>query len=216
MNSFKTAEAIAEPPDTILAEGAVSPHLYTILSGWVFRYKTLPDGGRQILNFGLPGDFLGLQSAMMEAMGHSVEALTRVTLCVFPREKLWTLYQSHPSLAFDVTWLASREERVMDEHLLAVGRRSASERVAFMLLALWQRARLVNLVEDNVLRFPLTQQHLADALGLSVVHTNKVIRKLTERDLILWRGGALSVRDEAGLRSLASYDSAEKSCRPFI
>ena len=96
--------------------------------GWAFRYKTLPDGRRQILNYALPSDLLGLQGSVNDEMQHSVEALTDMMLCVFPREKLWDLYSNHPTLAFDVTWIAAREEQMLDERLLNVGRRTAVER----------------------------------------------------------------------------------------
>src|SRR4029079_6053041 len=81
---------------SIRLQGANSAHLYTILSGWTFRYKTLPDGRRQILNYALPSDLIGLQGSVNDEMQHSVEALTDVMLCVFPREKLWDLYSNYP------------------------------------------------------------------------------------------------------------------------
>ena len=74
-------------------------------------------------------------------MQHSVEALTDMMLCVFPREKLWDLYTDYPTLAFDVTWLAAREEQILDEHLLSVGRRTAIERIAYLLLHLFGAPR---------------------------------------------------------------------------
>src|ERR1700730_9768141 len=113
VSAFKSAELAAEPGTTLLMQGANSPHLYTLLSGWAFRYKTLPDGRRQILNFIFPGELVGLQAAVLNEMQHSVETLTNCVLCIFPREKLWTLSTGYPALAFDVTWLASREEHIM-------------------------------------------------------------------------------------------------------
>ena len=135
VSAFKSGELNAEAGTTLLLEGTNSAHLYTLLSGWVFRYKALPDGRRQILNFALPGDFLGLQASVTDVMQHSVEALTDSVLCIFERDKLWSLYTQFPSLAFDLTWLAAREEQMLDEHLLSVGRRHAVERVAFVLLS---------------------------------------------------------------------------------
>jgi len=80
-----------------------SPDLYTLYSGWAFRFKTLPDGRRQILNFLLPGDLLGLQAAMFDTAQHSIETLTDVELCLLPRRKVWALFDKIPELAFDVT-----------------------------------------------------------------------------------------------------------------
>ncbi|TIP57352.1 MAG: Crp/Fnr family transcriptional regulator, partial [Mesorhizobium sp.] len=102
----------------VLVEGSHSAHLYTVLSGWAFRYKLLPDGRRQILNFSMPGDLIGLQGSLMGEMQHSVEALSPMLLCVFEREQLQELYRNHPGLAYDITWIASREERMLDENLL--------------------------------------------------------------------------------------------------
>src|SRR5882672_7314340 len=143
VSEFKSGELNIQAGTNILLQGTNSAHLYTILSGWAFRHKTLPDGRRQILNLALPSDLLGLQGSVNDEMQHSVEALTDMILCVFPREKLWSLYTDHPTLAFDVTWLAAREEQMLDEGLLSVGRRTAMERLAYLLLAMFQRAEEV-------------------------------------------------------------------------
>ena len=137
MEGFKAAEVRFSPGSTILLEGTHSAQLYTIFAGWAFRLKTLSDGRRQILNFVLPGDFIGLQGAVFDKMQHTVEALTDTVLCVFPREKVWSLFERHPSLGFDAAWLASREETMLDEHLLSVGQRRASERMSYLLLHLF-------------------------------------------------------------------------------
>jgi CRP-like cAMP-binding protein len=86
----------------IVRAGDESPELYTLYSGWAFRYKTLPDGRRQILNFLLPGDLIGLQAAMFDTAQHGIEALTDVELCVLPRRKVWDLFGQMPGLGFDV------------------------------------------------------------------------------------------------------------------
>ena len=87
--------------------------LSTLLAGWAFRFKTVPDGRRQILNFLLPGDFIGLQQEFADGSGHGVEALTDTALCVFPRDGLWDLFRQFPSLGYDLTWLAAREEGML-------------------------------------------------------------------------------------------------------
>src|ERR1700722_12216129 len=133
----------------IIREGNDSPELYTLYSGWAFRYRTLPDGRRQILNFLLPGDLLGLQAAMFDAALHGIEALTDVQLCVLPRRKVWALFGEVPELAFDVTWLGSREESIVDENLTSVGRRTAAERVAALIISLYKRVKALGLVADE-------------------------------------------------------------------
>jgi CRP/FNR family transcriptional regulator, anaerobic regulatory protein len=213
---FKTGEIKLRLGSTVLQEGEMNTHLYTVLSGWAFRYKTLPDGRRQILNFALPADFLGLQGSVMKEMQHSVEALTDMVLCVFPRDKLWELYSHHPSLAFDVTWLAAREEQMLDDHLLSVGRRSALERTAYILAHLFDRAREVGLAGEDRAQFPITQQHLADALGMSLVHMNKTLRRLTNEGLIRWSGRTFEILDRERLFACAGLERMEPLPRPFI
>ena len=213
---FKTGEFNAEARATILQEGASSAHLYTVLSGWGFRYTLLPDGRRQILNFILPGDLIGLQASVSRETKHSVEALTGMLLCVFQREKLWDLFNNHPGLAFDITWLAALEEQMLDRHLLSVGRRTALERVAYLFLHLHQRALSAGLADRQSFSPPLTQFHIADALGMSVVHTNKTLKRLYQSKLLRWKKRKLELLDLAALRELAHWADEEPYPRPLI
>jgi CRP-like cAMP-binding protein len=217
VSTFKSGELNVQPGTNILLQGTNSAHLYTILSGWAFRYKTLPDGRRQILNYALPSDFLGLQGSVADEMQHSVEALTEMMLCVFPREKLWGLYTGHPALAFDVTWLAAREEQILDEQLLNVGRRTSLERSAYLLLHLFQRAEEVGLTKGSSIQFPFTQQHVADTLGMSLVHTNKTLKRLMATKAVRWKDRQFEILDRESLAEIAGYEhSAPRARRPFI
>lgn len=216
ISGFKRGELVAEAGSAILTEGAHSAHLYTLLSGWAFRYKTLEDGRRQILNYLLPGDLIGLQGSVIGEMQHSVEALSTMVLCVFQRDQLPELFKNHPGLAFDITWLASREERMLDENLLSVGRRSALERAAYLLAFIYQRAVAIGLTDGKPLLIPITQQHVADTLGLSIVHTNKTLRKLMESKLIRWHDRACEVLDPAGLQEAAGWQGLGERIRPLI
>jgi CRP-like cAMP-binding protein len=145
-----------------------------------------------------------------------VEALTPLVLCVFPRAKIFELYQRFPSLAFDITWLAAREEQLIDEHLLSIGRRTALERIAYLLLHLSVRAEESGLAKDGSVQFPFTQQHLADTLGMSLVHTNKTLRRLLASDAVRWRGRQFEVVDRTELVRLAGTDVVLPRPRPFI
>jgi len=216
VETFKVGELTAEAGSSILSEGSNSAHVYTVLKGWGYRYKTLDDGRLQILNYLLPGDFVGLQGAVLKEMGHSVGALTDMLLCVFERQKLWSLYSKYPSLAFDITWLASREEQLLDEHLVSLGRRSAIERIAYVLLLLHDRSIETGQEREGQVTFPFTQQHLADTLGLSLVHTNKTLRKLTERNTIAWHDRSFRLVDREALESIAKYEATSDEPRPFI
>lgn len=216
VSSFKTGELVADTGTTILSEGAHSAHLYTVLSGWAFRYKTLQDGRRQILNYMVPGDLLGIQGSVIGEMEHSVEALSPLVLCVFQRDRLNEMFVEHPGLAFDITWLAAREERMLDDHLLSLGRRSAMERAAYLLAFLYHRAVAVGVAPGKSLQIPITQMHVADTLGLSIVHTNKTLRKLADRKLIRWLDRSCEILDVDGLMDVADWEGPQEERRPLI
>jgi CRP-like cAMP-binding protein len=216
ISTFKRGELAVDKGATVLVEGSHSAHLYTVLSGWAFRYKLLPDGRRQILNFSMPGDLIGLQGSLMGEMQHSVEALSPMLLCVFERDQLQELYRNHPGLAYDITWIASREERMLDENLLSVGRRTALERAAYLIAFIASRARSAGLNGKTPVRIPITQQHIADTLGLSLVHTNKTIRKLMDRNLVIWRDGGCEVIDYDRLKQLSRWEGLGEERRPLI
>ena len=216
INDIKREHLAAPAGTEIIGAGDDCPELYTLYSGWAFRFKTLPDGRRQILNFLLPGDLLGLQAAMFDAALHGVEALTDVQLCVLPRRKVWALFGGMPGLAFDVTWLGSREESIVDENLTSVGRRTAAERVAALIVALYKRANALGLVADGTFAFPLTQQHIADALGLSLVHTNKTLARLRRMGMFTLGNGTLTLANPRVIERIAQYFDAEIPLRPLI
>jgi CRP/FNR family transcriptional regulator len=216
ITKLKAGELRTGPASTVLQEGAQSDHLFTLLEGWAFRYKTLDDGRRQITSFVLPGDLIGIQASMLGDMDHSVETLTPAVLCSFPRKRVWELFQSSPSLAFDITWLAARQESMLNEHLLSLGRRKAMECAAYYILHLYLRADDVGLVTESKVRFPFTQDHLADALGLSLVHTNKTLKRLAAQGLVQWEHGWCSIPDIAALADLAKFDLEQPRRRPLL
>ena len=215
VSQFKRGELSVERGATVLVEGMHSAHLFTLLSGWAFRYKLLTDGRRQIMNYVLPGDLVGLQGSLMGEMDHSVEALTPVTLCVFERAQLGRLFERHASLAYDLTWIAAQEESILDEHLLSIGRRTALERTAYLLSFIHQRARATGAAGGRRV-IPITQQHIADTLGLSLVHTNKTLRKLADRKLMRWQDRGCEILDADGLLALSGWEGLKREPRPFI
>ncbi len=216
IDGFKRGELVAEPGSAVLTEGSNSAHLYTVLSGWGFRYKLLEDGRRQILNLVMPGDFIGLQGSVLKEMQHSVEALSAMLLCVFERDRLWSLYANYPALAYDITWLAAREEQTLDEHLLSIGRRSALERLAYLLLFIFSRAKARQMTRKNTLVFPFTQQHIADTLGLSLVHTNKTLKRLSAMQVVHWHDRRFEIVDHDKLAEIAGWEPAPETVRPLI
>jgi CRP-like cAMP-binding protein len=193
INEIKREHLTMSAGEEIIRIGDEAPEVYTLYAGWAFRYKMLADGRRQILSFVLPGDLLGLQAAMFDAALYGIEALTDVQLCVLPRKKIWALFGQMPGLAFDVAWLGSRSESFVDENLTSVGRRTAAERVAALIVTLYKRAKVLAMVDGETFAFPLTQQHIADALGLSLVHTNKTLSKLKRMGMFKQQNGTMTL-----------------------
>jgi CRP-like cAMP-binding protein len=218
VQSLKRREVHLRAGETLIHEGQTDAPLYTLRSGWAFRYKTLSDGRRQILTFLLAGDFIGVQQKMGDASAHGVQTLTDAQLCVFQRDALWELHRQSPTMGFNITWLTAHEESMVDDTLLSVGRRSAEERIAMLLIILFKRAAALQADGGAAgVPFPLTQQHIADGLGLSLVHTNKTLRKLERRGLHAMQDGRLVMRDVKALARLADlYGDGKPAPRPLI
>jgi len=216
INEMKRDHLVCPPGGEVIAAGQDQAELYTLYAGWAIRCKTLPDGRRQILNILLPGDLIGLQGAMFEAAAYSVEAITEVQLCLLPRRKMWSLFENMPELAFDVTWLGSREESIVDENLTSTGQRTAAERIAALIIQLYKRLNVLGMVVNGAMPFPLTQQHIADTLGLSLVHTNKSLAKLRKLGMFSQTNSTLLLSNPKALESLAQYFEEEVAKRPLI
>lgn len=218
VQSLKRREVHLRAGETLIHEGQTDAPLFTLRSGWAFRYKTLSDGRRQILTFLLAGDFIGVQQKMGDASAHGVQTLTDAQLCVFQRDALWELHRRSPTMGFNITWLTAHEESMVDDTLLSVGRRSAEERIATLLIILFKRAAALQPDGGKSgVPFPLTQQHIADGLGLSLVHTNKTLRKLERRGLHHIEDATLYLRDVKALTRLADlYGDGKPAPRPLI
>lgn len=217
MQKFKTGELKVEPGTTLMLEGSNSPQLYTVLEGMGLRYKTMASGDRQVINIVLPGDFIGLQAGVMNEMQHSVESTTAMTLCVFDRKSLWSLFRDQPERAYDLTWIAAVEEHFLGEALALIGHMSGIERIARAFVRLHDRGEALGLVEGGDMPLPYRQQDLADALGLSLVHTNKTLKHLRETGVVSWRDGRLRFLDYDRLCEIADLDGARAPVtRPLI
>ncbi|ATG48182.1 Crp/Fnr family transcriptional regulator [Celeribacter ethanolicus] len=213
---FKSGELSVDAGTTIQIEGSETPHLYTVLSGMGVRYKTLENGRRQVINFILPGDFVGLQAGVMGEAGHSVEATTPMVLCTFRRSDLWRLFQNHPGRAYDLVWLAASEEAFLGQSLVTVGQRKGLERVSWALLKLFDRLKHLGLAKGNRVPLPYRQQDVADALGLSLVHTNKTLGVLRSRHVARWSDGELQILDRETLQGYALVEEEDVGQRPLI
>ena len=190
----------------LVHQGQIHSAAYILAEGWVCSYKILRDGTRQIVDFQIPGDFLGLRSVLLRTADHNIEPITPVEASEVLESDLLNAFTANLRLATAVLWAASRDEAMVVEHLCGIGRRDALERTAHLLLELSVRLTLVSRGTREGFACPLTQYHLADALGLSAVHVNRVLRELRERDLLTFQKGKVTIHDFDGLVDLVEFD----------
>jgi len=190
----------------MMYQGQTDQAAYIISSGWVCSYKLLPDGTRQIVDFQIPGDFLGLRSVLFRTADYNAQPITAVEATEVKAVDLVSAFTQTPRLATALMWAASRDEAMMIEHLVNLGRRNAVERTAHFLLELGVRLRLVGLGDKTGYKCPLSQYLLADALGLSAVHINRVLRELREKGLLTFKKGRVTFDDFDTLVKLADFD----------
>ncbi|MFO7921656.1 Crp/Fnr family transcriptional regulator [Rhodobacteraceae bacterium W635] len=190
----------------LVHEGQSGQAAYILSAGWVCSYKIQSDGTRQIVDFQIPGDFLGLRSVLLRTSDHSFETIVDSQAAEVMTGDLLQAFDQTPRLATAILWAASRDEAMVVEHLVSIGRRDAESRMAHFLLELGSRLALVGMGGKDGYDCPLTQYHLADALGLSAVHVNRVLRQLREKGLVTFRDGRVTFHDPDRLSELAEFD----------
>lgn len=189
-------------------QGQSNQAAYILSSGWVCSYKIQADGTRQIVDFQVPGDFLGLRSVLLRTSDHGFEPIVDIEAAEVMTSELLEAFAQAPRLATAILWAASRDEAMVVEHLVGIGRRDANARLAHFLLELGSRLALVDMGSKKGYDCPLTQYHLADVLGLSAVHVNRVLRQLRENGLLTFRDGHVTFQNYDGLVDLAEFDPA--------
>lgn len=183
--------------------GEVPAEVYTLFDGWAFRFKLLPDGRRQILSFLLPGDFMTLDALQLQPPLFSVQSLTPVQLCAFDTREMHDFVRARPQLSWNVAAILTRKAGALDCVLLDLGRRTALERVARLLLHIEARLRVRNMVTAEGWPFPLRQEHIADALGLTTVHVSRTIAMLRGEGLVTLGHGMVCIHDHNRLSEIS-------------
>lgn len=194
-------------------EGQSGHKAFVLQSGWAYSYKLLADGGRQIISFPIAGDIVGLRSVLLRTADHSFSALTDAVVHAVEGAHIVKCMTEFPRLGAALLWSASRDEAMVVEHLVNIGRRSALERTAHFFMELAERLSLIGLATETEFKCPLTQFVLADALGLTAIHINRVMRQLRERNLLSLRRGTVFIHDLAGLRKLAGFQGGYLNAR---
>ncbi|MGH7050746.1 MAG: Crp/Fnr family transcriptional regulator [Acetobacteraceae bacterium] len=199
----------------IMIEARHHDHVFLLMSGAVFRYKVLADGRRQALTLGLPGDFIGFPSCLFGLAVNSVAALSDIVASEIELSRLFEVFTRFPRLGAALYWASACDIALYGERLTDIGRRSAYERLAHLLLELLMRLKAVGLAQERSYEFPLTQELMADLLGLSTPHVNRMIRCLREEGLATIEGSRVVIHDLEALESLAGFEERYYQPRPI-
>ncbi len=192
----------------IIREGDRPESVGLVLSGWVYRYKQLEDGRRQIISYVLPGDVCDLNVFLLRRFCHSLGTLTPVSYATLSRPTVEALMSHHPRLAQALSWEALVSTSIQREWAVCLGQRNAYERLGHLFCELFLRSRGVGLADGNSCPLPMTQADLADTTGLSAVHVNRTLQELRGDGLIVLRGKSLTILDLPALMRASLFDPA--------
>jgi CRP-like cAMP-binding protein len=194
------------PRSDILREGDHAETIHIVIEGLAARYKNLPDGSRQITAFLIPGDICDLEVFVLGEMDHGIQAISHTVCAVVPAERIKELLTELTSLTRALWWSTMTDSAVLRERIVDHGRRDARERLAHLFCEMLTRYQVVGQAPGDTIPFPLTQEELADATGLTSVHVNRTLRMLRDERLVEIRRGELHILDAAKLKQVAEFD----------
>ncbi len=204
---YRSNQFTIAPRKEIYRETQSSDYMFTVYHGWVAVYKTLDSGKRQIIRIALPGDMLGFQPDLQAVMTHSAMALSETVLCGFPSKAMPELLRKNLSVARRLTELNARDMNICQSRLLTIGQQSAIERVAFFCSELFHRIKMIyNHQQDTAIHFPLSQEDIGDATGLTKIHVNRTLKTLREMGLMEISSKTLSIHDVNSLCELGNFN----------
>jgi CRP-like cAMP-binding protein len=154
----------------------------------------------------IPGDVFGLHAFLLTAMDHSIATLVPTRIASISRDTVFDLFEHHPRIGAALWWSACQRKAILRERIVALGRRSARGRVAYLLCELVWRLKAVGLAADHTIRLPLTQLELADALGLTSVHVNRTLQGFRRDNLISLAHHRLTLLDVEKLQKIAGFN----------
>jgi CRP-like cAMP-binding protein len=206
LDGLAAADEHFAPNVDIATEGNVPRSVFLLKEGMAIRYRALPNGGRQIMTFLIPGDLCDMHVFLLKAMDHSIGTITSVRIARISRESMMDLFARRPRISAALWWSSQQEEAMLRERIVSLGRRDARGRIAYFLCELLWRHAAIGLANGDTFRLPLTQIELADTLGLTPVHVNRVLKEFRAAGLITIEHKVLSMLDVEGLQSRASFN----------
>ncbi len=190
----------------IVSEGMTPRSVFVVKEGMAIRYRSLPDGGRQIMTFLLPGDLCDAHVFLLKTMDHSLGTITPVRIAPISRENMLHMFSERPRISAALWWSSLQEEAMLRERIVSLGRRDARGRIAYIMCELLWRHAALGLTNGEKMRLPLTQTELGDTLGLTPVHVNRILKEFRERRLIATEYRTLKLLDIEGLQAIAAFN----------
>jgi CRP-like cAMP-binding protein len=190
----------------VVREGDRPGSVHLILEGFACRYKLLPDGGRSIFAYLLPGDTCDWHVFVLKQMDHTIATLSPCTIVDIPQATVLAITESSPAIARAIWRATLVDESILREWIVTISRRSAEEAIAHLFCELLLRLETVGRRFDDAFKLPVTQAELADTFGLSAVHVNRVIQRMRREKLIELKGGVLTILNLEALRELAKFE----------
>jgi CRP-like cAMP-binding protein len=210
------------PRQDIVSEGDHVEQIHLVMSGMAARYKILAGGERQIMAFLIPGDLCDVEVFVLERMDHGICAISETVCALVPAATIKALLGEMTGLTLALWWSTMTDSAVLRERIVDHGRRDARQRLAHIFYELLIRYRVIGLAGGDHLPFPLTQEELADATGLTPVHVNRTLKQLRDEGLIALKGRVLSVLDPPRLKAVAGFNpnylhlrESERQSGPF-
>ena len=192
--------------EDLIGEGDDPGKLFVLLDGWAYRYKLLPDGGRQIMAYLLPGDLCDVYAFILKQTDHSVGILSDAKVAIFDKDQLLgVMWESH-RISAALWWSTLVDEAVLRQWIVNVGQRQAYERVAHLFCELWLRLKMIGRTNGNEFYLPVTQAQLGDTIGLTPVHVNRTLQRMRTEKLIELESRRLKICDVEQLQEIASFD----------
>jgi len=206
LETMQINQAAISKGDEFIQDGEPLRVTFLVRRGWVIRYRITPAGRRLIIGVSLPGDFIGLHVNFNHSSIFSAAALTNSSLALIEPVRILEIHRRFPVLASGLDWMSMRHSNILSEHKVSLGARTAAQRILHFLLELWIRLEQVGLATDDGFELELTQEQIGDCMGLSTVHVNRSLSRLSKEKLVKIEKGLVTFPEVSRSVSFADFD----------
>jgi len=206
LETMQVNQAAISKGDEFIHDGEPLRVTFLVRRGWVIRYRITPAGRRIIIGVFLPGDFIGLHVNFSHSSIYSAAALTTSSLALIEPVRILEIHRRFPVLASGLDWMAVRHANILSEHKVSLGARTAAQRILHFMLELWVRLEQVGLATAKGFELELTQEQIGDCMGLSTVHVNRSLSRLSKENLLKIDKGAVRFPEISRSTSFADFD----------